>query len=129
MSSEIKDRHEEIGRMMEHGHILIGEKAQLIHQLKDEMNKNSETSNKIKEMMEIGKKEAEFVYKRETFSKTNDHKQQIKNLKEQYDHLIEQADSEHSKFVSEANGYTKTKKADITVARKEISDLFEIVKA
>ena len=31
VNEEIKDRNEEIGRMMEHGHLLIGEKAQLIH--------------------------------------------------------------------------------------------------
>jgi len=46
--------------MIKHGHVLIEEKANLIHGIKDEIKKTSEHSNKVFEMKEMGKREAEF---------------------------------------------------------------------
>ena len=45
--------------MLSHGHVLMGEKANLIHGIKDELKKTSEHSNKVSEMKEMGKREAE----------------------------------------------------------------------
>lgn len=49
--------------MMKHGHLLVAEKAGLIHGIKNEIKKTSEYSNKVLEMQEMGKREAEFEYK------------------------------------------------------------------
>jgi hypothetical protein len=49
--------------MMYHSHILIEEKAHLIHGIKDELKKTSEHFNKASELKDIGKREAEISYK------------------------------------------------------------------
>ena len=59
----MKDISEEISKMMHHGQILIEEKAHLIHDLKDELKKNTEHVNKVIELKEMGKREAEINYK------------------------------------------------------------------
>lgn len=59
----MKDINEEITKMMQHGQILIEEKAHLIHDIKDEMIKSSEHFNKVSELQEMGKREAEMNYK------------------------------------------------------------------
>lgn len=41
---------DEIKKMMHHGHILIEEKAHLIHGLRDELKKTSEHQNKFTEL-------------------------------------------------------------------------------
>ena len=43
----------------------MGEKANLIHGIKDELKRTTEQFNKMNEMKEIGKKEAEFIYRKE----------------------------------------------------------------
>ena len=68
MRAKIKDsvRNEqaevsnELGRMLQHGHVLMGEKANLIHEIKDELVRSSEHHTKVSEMREMGKREAEF---------------------------------------------------------------------
>ena len=50
--------------MIEHGHVLMEEKANLIHVINDELKRTTEQANKINEMKEMGKKEAEFQYKK-----------------------------------------------------------------
>jgi hypothetical protein len=59
----VKDINEEISKMIHHGQILIEEKAYLIHGLKDELIKSSEHFNKVSELKDMGKREAELQYK------------------------------------------------------------------
>ena len=63
LKEEMKDISDEISKMMHHGQILIEEKAHMIHDLKDEIKKNSEHLNKVTELKEMGKREAEIAYK------------------------------------------------------------------
>ena len=60
LREEMKDINEEIGKMIHHGHVLIEERAHLIHGLKDELKKTSEHFNKVSEMKDMGKREAEL---------------------------------------------------------------------
>ena len=61
-------------------------------------------------MKELGKREAEFQYKNLVNEKLNEYKQSMKNIKDQYDHLIEQKEAQFKKFIDEANSYTVSKK-------------------
>lgn len=78
----MKDINEEISKMIHHGQILIEEKAHLIHGLKDELKKTSEHYNKISEMKDMGKREAELQYKQALNQKQTDYKVTMKNIKE-----------------------------------------------
>lgn len=49
--------------MLTHSHVLIEEKADLIHKLNNTVVKNTENTVKINEMKEIGKREAEMEYR------------------------------------------------------------------
>ena len=50
---------------MFHSHILIEDKAHLLHDMKEELKKTSEHFNKASELKDIGKREAEMQYRRE----------------------------------------------------------------
>ena len=78
----MKDINEEISKMIHHGQILIEEKAHLIHGLKDELKKTSEHFNKISEMKDMGKREAELQYKHMLNEKQNEYKLTMKNINE-----------------------------------------------
>ncbi len=78
----MKDINEEISKMIHHGQILIEEKAHLIHGLKGELKKTSEHYNKISEMKDMGKREAELQYKQALNQKQTDYKVTMKNIKE-----------------------------------------------
>lgn len=95
---EQKEINEEIAKIMQHGHILIREKAHLIHGLNAQLKKTSEHSNKITEMRELGKREAEFEYKCVLNEKQAQHKSGIKNLKDQYEHLLNEKEYQYSQF-------------------------------
>ncbi|CDW90581.1 UNKNOWN [Stylonychia lemnae] len=125
---EMKDINEEISKMIHHGQILIEEKAHLIHGLKEELKKNSEHHNKISEMKDMGKREAELMYKQQLNDKQIDYKKTMKNINEQYDHLIRTKDEELQKFLSDATKYTVEKKDEMKEARNECVQLFEIIK-
>jgi hypothetical protein len=84
----MKDINDELSKMIHHGHILIEEKAHLIHGLKDELKKTSEHFNKITEMSDLGKREAEMQYKQTLNEKQIEYKNKMKNVKDQYEHLI-----------------------------------------
>jgi len=60
---------------MEHSHALLGSKGKLIHGLKKEIAKTSETHNKLQEMKEIGRKEAEIHYKQDYTELSSEHKE------------------------------------------------------
>ena len=58
----------------------------------------------------MGKREAEMHYKMAINEKQAEPKQCIKNIKEQYEHLLDIKIEEQAKFVSEANSYSVEKK-------------------
>jgi len=55
-----RDISEELNKIMFHSHILIEDKAHLLHDMKDELKKTSEHFNKASELKDIGKREAEM---------------------------------------------------------------------
>jgi hypothetical protein len=61
----------------------------LILDIKDELLKNSEHLNKVSELKDMGKREAELSYKEQFNERQAIFKSEIKNLKEQYEHLID----------------------------------------
>lgn len=79
---------------MFHSHILIEDKAHLLHDMKDELKKTSEHFNKASELKDIGKREAEMQYKREYNRSVQGHEQAMKNMQEQYEHLMGNKESE-----------------------------------
>lgn len=107
---EQKDMIDEISKMIFHGQILMEEKAHLIHGIKDELKKTSEHYNKLTEMQDMGRREAELQYRMILNEKKNEYKQASKNVKEQYEHLIKAKDEELQKFMNDANKYTQEKK-------------------
>jgi len=66
----------------------VGEKAGIIHDLHDKFLWDTNYSNKVMEMKEMGKKEAEKEYKTELNVKSKEMEQQLKNMKDQYEVLI-----------------------------------------
>lgn len=62
------------------------------------------------ELKEMGKREAEIGYKTMVNEKQAEYKHDMKNIKEQYEHLIAAKTEEHNKFIAEANAYTVDKK-------------------
>ena len=110
VKDEQKDTSDELTRMLIHGQVLIEEKAHLIHGLKDQLKKTSEHSNKVTELKEMGKREAEMQYKMIVNEKQAEYKHDMKNIKEQYEHLLTAKTEEQSKFMTEANAYTVQKK-------------------
>lgn len=74
VKEEMKDINDEISKMIFHGQILMEERAHLIHGLKDELKKTSEHFNKVSEMKDMGKREAEMQYKH-----------QLSQMQEEYD--------------------------------------------
>jgi trans-aconitate methyltransferase len=110
--------------MLNHSHVLIEEKAGIVHKLKETIVKNTEQQNKINEMKDIGKREAEFEYKKQYYEQLKQHKKEVDNLTQQYTHLLQGKDVELNKFVDEFKRYHKEKKEEVTLARKEISQLY-----
>ena len=53
IKENIKERNEEIQQMLEHSHAIIEEKASIIHQLNDNIIKNTVASNKLSELKEM----------------------------------------------------------------------------
>ena len=51
--------------MLTHSHLLIEEKASIIHKLKETIARNTDINSKINEMKELGKQEAELEYKKQ----------------------------------------------------------------
>lgn len=96
--------------MIFHGHILVEEKGHLIHDLKDELKKTSEHYNKISEMKDMGKREAELHYKQLLNDKQAEYKQTQRNIKDQYQHLLVTKEEQLKTFMREAESYTKDKK-------------------
>lgn len=80
LKEEHKDINEELNKMMFHGHILIEEKAHLIHGIKDELKKTSEHFNKATELKDMGKREAEMSYKLKLNEKQRDYENSLKNV-------------------------------------------------
>lgn len=91
--------------MMEHSHALLGSKGKLIHGVKKEIAKTSETHNKLQEMKEIGKREAELHYKQEYASLSSEHKTEMTNLKDQYEYILSQKNEELARFHQQAKDY------------------------
>jgi len=73
-------------------------------------------------------REAEMKYKRTLATRLQEHKENVKNMKEQYEHLLEEKRKEKQKFEREAADYMHQKREMMVQARKEAVDLFEIVK-
>jgi ABC-type antimicrobial peptide transport system ATPase subunit len=62
---QIRDRNEELQRMLTHSHVLIEEKSGLIQRLRDSIITNENGAAKINEMKELGKQEAELQYEKQ----------------------------------------------------------------
>eukprot|EP00347_Sterkiella_histriomuscorum_P016482 403353010 len=128
VKEENKDINEEISKMIFHGQILMEERAHLIHGLKDELKKTSEHFNKVSELKDMGKREAEMQYKFQLSQMQEEYENSMRNIKEQYSHLISGKDQELRKFIADAEKYTNDKKQEISQARQETVQLFEIIK-
>ena len=63
LKENMKDRNDELQKMLEHSHALIEEKAQIIYGLQAKIQRNTEAQEKITEMKALGKQEAETEYK------------------------------------------------------------------
>ena len=61
---------------------MIEEKANLIHGLNDKLKQTSEHANKVLEMKEMGKKEAELNYKMIMSEKQEEFERKLRNMKE-----------------------------------------------
>ena len=126
--AELLDRKEEINRMMQHGEVLIKEKSRIIHGLKTTIQQTQNHQSKVMEMKQMGQREAEFHAKQDMHERSEKYKQEIKNIKEQYEHIIQQEESKLKKFQEEADGYTISKKQRIREARQECADLYVLAK-
>ena len=85
----MRDINEELHKVIQHGQILIEEKAHMILGIKEEMRKTSEHFSKVTELKDMGKREAELHYKEQYNEKNKQFEKEIGNIREQYEHLIE----------------------------------------
>ena len=113
--------------MLTHSHLMIEEKASIIHQLKETIARNSDMANRINEMKELGKQEAEFEYKKQFSDQLKEHKQELRNVTAQYEHLLETKRAELQKFSDEFKRYHRQKKEETTEIRRETAELFKIL--
>lgn len=67
---------------MFHSHILIEDKAHLLHDMKEELKKTSEHFNKATELKDIGKREAEMQYRQEYNRSLQEYEQNMANMKD-----------------------------------------------
>ena len=104
---------EEIHQMIAHAQVIIEEKGGLIHQLKNNITKNTEAQCKVSEMKEMGKREAEFDFKRSAAEAIDEQKAKMKNVQSQYEHLCEVKDVELDKFRKQCEVYSSSKKKEI----------------
>jgi hypothetical protein len=98
VKSEIKDRSEEINRMLQHGHVLIQEKSKVLHGLKKTIHQSQEHTNKVMEMKGMGKREAEFEYKKELQDRTDQQDEEMRNLKMQFEHVYKEHEQKLKEF-------------------------------
>ena len=80
----MRDINDELHKVIQHGQILIEEKAHLILGIKEEMKKTSEHFNKVNELKDMGKREAEIKYKEQYNEKHKQFEHEIGNIREQY---------------------------------------------
>lgn len=113
--------------MLTHSHLLIEEKASIIHKLKETIARNTDINSKINEMKELGKQEAELEYKKQFAEQLKEHRQEVRNVTEQYEHILEGKTSELHRFTEEFKTYHKQKKEETREMRREMSEMYKIM--
>lgn len=116
---------EEVQQMIDHSHLIFEEKADVVHKLNTSIVQKVSNTEKVNEMKDLGKREAEIKYNTIKSQISNEHKKEITNLKEQYEYLLSEKEKELEKFVNEFKEYHAQKKTEIHDAREEIVALYK----
>lgn len=123
---QYRDRMEDIQQIINDSHLVFEEKANVVHNLNKSIVKKVSNYERVNEMKDIGKREAEIKYKSIVDEQKNQHKKEMSNLKSQYEYLLSEKEAELEKFVNEFKQYHNQKKEEIHTARDEIVNLYKV---
>ena len=73
VKESVKERNDELRQMLTHSHALIEEKASLIHHLRGQLARATESQQKLNEMKDVGKREAEMTYHKNLKGQAKEH--------------------------------------------------------
>lgn len=128
LREQYRDHMEELQQMIGHSHMVFEEKADVVHRLNTTISKKVSNTERVNEMKDLGKREAEKTYKNYTEEQKSQHKREISNLKAQYEYLLAEKEKEFENFVAEFKTYHTQKKEEIHTAREEIVALYKACK-
>lgn len=123
---QYRDRMEEIQQIINDSQLVFEEKANVVHNLNKSIVKKVNNYERVNEMKDLGKREAEITYKSIVDEQKSQHKKELSNLKSQYEYLLSEKEAELEKFVNEFKQYHNQKKDEIHTARDEIIDLYKV---
>jgi hypothetical protein len=90
--------------------MLLEEKAAVIHNLPFTMQSQSADARNLAEMRDTGRTEVEHEFRKRYKEIETDHNRRMKNLREQYDYILKERESEIARFSKEFEDYAKLKK-------------------
>lgn len=125
---QYRDRMEEVQQIINDSQAVFSQKADVVHKLNKTIVKKVNNYERVNEMKDLGKREAESEYKNIVDTQKAQHKKEITNLKAQYEYLLKEKEKEFEKFVNEFKTYHAQKKDEIHTAREEIVNLYKICK-
>ena len=123
---QLQNRAEELQRLLTHSHMLLEEKAAVIHNLPFTMQSQSADAKNLADMRDLGRSEVEHEFRKRYRENEINHQRQMANLKEQYEYMINDREKEIARFLKEFEDYSKGKKAKTEKLQAETKNLYEI---